>query len=70
MTKIFGIVSLSLALTGCATFNTYRSKAIDMLCANKDTLIAMALANGDMATVKAIDAYCPAILTPVAPVAP
>jgi precorrin-2 methylase len=55
-----GVSSLALCcVSGCAALNSARTKAVATLCANRDTLIAVALANGDNATVKAIDAYCP-----------
>lgn len=70
MLRTFGIVSLVIALAGCATFNAYRVKAVNLLCANRDTLTALALTNNDMATVKAIEAYCgSAVIVPNSPVA-
>lgn len=68
MRKIIITSLVTLSLTGCATIQRARDKAVNLMCQHKDTLIALALSTNDIATVKAIDAYCNAPETPPAPV--
>lgn len=46
-------------LAGCAQLTIARNKAVTVVCKNKAAIAAVAIANGDTATLKAIDAYCP-----------
>ena len=62
---IFAAFAVSI-LSGCVALTNARNKAVATLCANRDTLIAVALTNNDLATVKAIEAYCPANPAPEA----
>lgn len=59
------ITLMLVATSGCATLQSARVKAVDLLCANQTVLTAIALSNNDIATVKAIDAYCAPTPAPV-----
>lgn len=53
------IVAGASFLGGCATIRSGRDVAVKTICENKDILLALAITNNDIATVKAIQAYCP-----------
>lgn len=59
MKKLIFIVGMVASLSGCAAILTARKEAVKALCANRDSIAALAIVNNDTATLKALDAYCP-----------
>lgn len=53
------LIGLIMSLSACATIRSGRDTVVSYMCQHKQDIIASAIAIGDYATIKAVEAYCP-----------